>query len=122
MLTLTVVLLVLNLVGLGLLLWRQQGLLREAAATSVALGELPAAQLSAPELALLLGAGKREVIVIEVLNPMELAAKESWFAEKFGALTPELVRKIVHARTLEILGKQLESFGVKADVRLHRAA
>lgn len=122
MLTLTNVLLLTNQLALALLLWRHWTLRREARATARQLAELPVSQLSKPELAELLGRGSREVIAIEILNPLELAAKESWFADKFGGVTPSLIRKIVYARTLETIGPQLSGFGVKADVRLHRAA
>lgn len=121
MLTLTHVLLFTNQIALALLLWRQWHLHRQAQATARALAALPAS-LQAPDLTQALGEGPREIIAIEILNPLELAARESRFAETFGSLTPALIRKIVYQRTLETLGPQLETFGVKADVRLHRAA
>ena len=120
--TLTNILLLTNQLALALLLWRQWTLRRANAETARALAALPVSQLSKPELAELLGAGKREVIAIEILNPLELAANESWFARQFGGVTPALIRKIVYARTLESIGPQLSGFGVKADVRLHRGA
>jgi hypothetical protein len=122
MLSLTHLLLSANLLALGLLCWRHWAAQRALAVTARQLEQLPVSQLSKPELSELLGKGSRDIIAIEILNPMELAAKESWFADRFGSLTPALIRRIVYARTLEIIGPQLDSFGVKADVRLHRAA
>lgn len=119
---LTLILLVTNQLALALLFWRHWLLRRQAQATAKLLSELPLSRLKAPDIDELLGQGTREVIAIEILNPMELAAKESWFADKFGSLTPALIRKIVISRTLDMLGPQLESYGVKANVSLHRAA
>lgn len=62
--------------------------------------------------------GKPMLITIEILNPVELARKESWFAGAFGTLTPTLLRRIVYAKTLIIMQEQLLQFDVKADVQL----
>ncbi|TXI82945.1 MAG: hypothetical protein E6Q40_11765 [Cupriavidus sp.] len=62
--------------------------------------------------------GKPMLLTIEILNPVELARKESWFAGAFGALTPALLRRIVYAKTLVIMQEQLLQFDVKADVQL----
>ena len=62
--------------------------------------------------------GRPMLIAIEILNPVELARKESWFAGAFGSLTPALLKRIVYARTLTIMQQQLLQFDVKADVRL----
>lgn len=105
------------LLSLGLLAWVLQlrmqlvRLERETArlAESVAL-QAPPALREAP--------GTPMRISIEILNPVELARKESWFAGAFGSLTPALLRRIVYARTLTIMQQQLEQFHVKADVRL----
>lgn len=122
MLTLTNILLATNQLALALLLWRHWQLRRTALALRRRMDELPASNLSAAELAEVLGQGERELLAIEILNPMELAAKESWFADKFGSLTPRLVRKLVYERTAGILAGQMKDFGVHADVRLHRGA
>jgi len=119
---LTLILLMANQLALALLFWRHWTLRRQARATAKLLAELPLSKLQAPDLDEVLGQGSREVIAIEILNPLELAARESWFADKFGSLTPALIRKIVLSRTLDMLGPQLESYGVKANVKLHRAA
>ena len=63
-------------------------------------------------------AGQPMLLTVEILNPVELARKESWFAGAFGSLTPGLLRRIVYARTLKIMQQQLLQFDVKADVQL----
>ncbi len=60
------------------------------------------------------------LIAIEILNAMELASKESWFASIFGSLTPRLVRRKVYERASRIIRDQLADFGVQAEVRIHR--
>lgn len=121
MLTLTDTLLIINALLLTALLGWQWLLHREAAAMDKKLSDLAPPPLAPPALAEVLGTGAREIIAIEVLNPLELAAKEHWLAGKFASLAPELLRKIVYAKTLQMMGPILETYGVKADVRLHRA-
>ncbi len=60
---------------------------------------------------------KGRVIAVEILNPMELAARQSRFADMFGNLSPGLIRKIVYERTEKILLDQLREYGVQADVK-----
>lgn len=62
---------------------------------------------------------KPMLLTVEILNPMELARKESWFAGAFGSITPQLVQQIVYRRTRSIMLDMLEQFQVKAEVRLH---
>ncbi len=59
------------------------------------------------------------VISIEILNPMELASKESPFAGPLGRLAPGLIRKIVYQRAADMLRQQLGEHGVQAEVRIH---
>lgn len=100
----------------GLLTWglslraRLAALEKQSQALAANLGSAPAATAAA--------AGKPMRITIEILNPVELARKESWFAGAFGSLTPTLLRRIVYARTLTIMEQQLLQFDVKADVQL----
>lgn len=57
------------------------------------------------------------LISIEILNPVELAAKESAIAGPVGSLAPNLIRRIVYQRTAAMLREQLLEYGVRADVR-----
>jgi hypothetical protein len=95
---------------------------RELAAAETEAAEL-AEQMNAlpPELANGLGTGVRHVITVELLNLFELAHKESVFTRPFTALTPRLLRDVVHRKLVGRVRESLETAGVKADVRLHRA-
>lgn len=103
-------------VSLGLLAWalklraRLAALERRSNELSARVGSLPPARSDS--------AGKPMRLTIEILNPIELARKESWFAGAFGTLTPALLRRIVYTRTLTIMQEQLLQFDVKADVQL----
>lgn len=75
-----------------------------------------------PDAGRLLAATRAPVIGIEILNPIELAAKESSFAGPVGTVAPELIRRIVYQRTTEILRDELRQKGVQAEVTLHGLA
>lgn len=96
---------------------------RELAATEVQAAEL-AAQMKAlpPELANGLGTGARHVITVELLNLFELAHKESALTRPLTALTPRLLRDVVHRKLVGKVRESLSEAGVEADVRLHRAS
>lgn len=66
------------------------------------------------------GSDAREHIAIEILNPIELAAKQSWLAGALGTVTPSLVRREVYRQTREILEAELRERGVVATVRVER--
>lgn len=94
---------------------------RELAGTEAAAREL-AERMNAlpPELAGRFGAGARHVITVELLNLFELAHKESVFARPLTALTPRLLRDVVHRRLVGKVRESLSASGVQAEVRLHR--
>jgi hypothetical protein len=73
-----------------------------------------------PELAGGLGTGTRHIIAVELLNLFELAHKESALTRPFTALTPRLLRDVVHRRLIGKVRESLAEAGVEADVRLHR--
>lgn len=64
------------------------------------------------------GAPENPVLRVEVLNPHELAARESWAARRFGSLVPRIVAREVAARAAEQMAEQLAEQGVRADVRI----
>lgn len=103
-------------ISLGLLAWalklraQLQALETRSNELSARVGSLPPAKGDS--------AGKPMLLTIEILNPIELARKESWFAGAFGTVTPALLRRIVYAKTLVIMQEQLLQFDVKADVQL----
>jgi hypothetical protein len=62
------------------------------------------------------------LISVEILNPMELAVRDSRLARAFGSLTPELVRREAYREITRRLIVQLKEQGVVAEVRLHDRA
>ena len=105
------------LMSLALLLWALQlrTQLRRMQVQTMALAERIGAMPPAPRQPV---PGKPTLITIEILNFVELARKESWFAGAFASISPALLRRIVYARTLGIMQQQLLQFDVKADVQL----
>ncbi|QHS09217.1 hypothetical protein [Sinimarinibacterium sp. NLF-5-8] len=61
----------------------------------------------------------RTLISIEILNPLELAQKQTILAAPVGQIAPALIHKIVYRRALEMVHQQLAQHGAKAEVRLH---
>ena len=104
------------LVSLGLLIWAL--MLRRQLATLETQCRALADRLGSGPAVVRDAAGQPMLLTVEILNPVELARKESWFAGAFGSLTPGLLRRIVYARTLKIMQQQLLQFDVKADVQL----
>lgn len=74
-----------------------------------------------PELSRTFGTGARHVVAVEILNLFELAHKESALTRPFTALTPRVLRDVVHRRLVGRVRESLSEQGVQADVRLHRA-
>lgn len=72
----------------------------------------------AVELAQAPGEPVHPVLLIEILNPHELAARESWAARHFGTLVPRVVGREVAARAAEQMAEQLAEQGVRAEVRI----
>lgn len=115
------VIVVLNLVILGALAWRLRALARASRVLGAEVEQLRSLPFDAPpDLERLAGSAARPVIVIDILNALELAARESWFADKFGALAPGAIRKLVFDRALEITRQELLKHGVEAQLSLHR--
>jgi len=116
---LSIVLAAANAAALAWLWWRHRGLRRDLDAGRRQLEEWNAAGVGKVAPAALAVLGHAPLISVEILNPMELAAKESALAKAFGSLTPELVRREVYKQFYQRLCLQLQEQGVVAEVRLH---
>jgi hypothetical protein len=120
-----VVSLVLVIIGLGVLALA----VREVLALRAEVGALAtearevADRIDAlpPELSGTFGVGARHLITVELLNLFELAHRESVLARPLTALTPRLLRDLVHRKLVSRVREVLDGAGVRADVRLHRA-
>lgn len=111
---------VLMLLALGLLLWQFDRLGKRLHKMEQALLTLQGEKATfPPDFRKLLSGGQTELISIQILNPMELAAQQSKLASALGNLTPSLIRRIVHNEAIKITRRELERHGAKAQVRLH---
>ncbi len=75
-----------------------------------------------PDSSALLPKGTAPLISIEILNPVELASKESRFAAPLGVVAPSVIRRLVYERTVAMLQDELIKYGVQAEVRTHGMA
>lgn len=116
-----IVLLVLNLTALLFLAGRQVRLRRELAALRERGDRLAGSAALPPGLERMAAEGGA-AIVINILNPMELAAQKHWVAGTMGRLTPGLVRKIVYQEAVKIVSQELPKYGVMAEVRVVNGA
>ena len=121
MTTLIGCLIAVNFAALAWLLQRQLRLRRELATAQYQLDDWGAAGLAAQARAAIAALGRPALISVEILNPMELALRESPLARSFGSLAPELVRREVYKEIYQRLCRQLQEQGVVAEVRLHDA-
>jgi hypothetical protein len=110
--TVTVVVLAVLLVGLlaaGAALWVQARALRERVRELEEELELPVEEVEAPP---------TPPITVQIENPQELAARESWAARRFGALVPRVVGREVANRAAQQITDELTRQGVRAEVRV----
>jgi hypothetical protein len=91
-------------------------LLQDQQALNAAWNALP------PDAVQLAAVGATSFISLEILNPVELASKESSFAGPLGNIAPGLLRKIVYQRAAAIIREDLVKHGVQAEVRIHGLA
>ncbi|UDY22346.1 hypothetical protein [Nocardioides sp. Kera G14] len=63
--------------------------------------------------------GPRRLITIEILNPLEVAAKHSRAAKLLGGVTPAMISRIVYDQASTQILETLEEEGIAAEVRVH---
>ena len=61
----------------------------------------------------------RSRIAIEILNPFELAARETRFAGAAARLAPRMIERIVYERAAVMIAQQMAEQGVQAEVKTH---
>ena len=59
------------------------------------------------------------IISIEILNAVEVASKNSKFAELIGKYAPEMIRKMVIKGTAKTMRDQMRANGVQVEVNVH---
>jgi hypothetical protein len=107
-----------SIVVCGYLLRVAASIRAEAKALEARVAELAPAPPLPPSLAGLSG-GPRRVMVVEILNPTELAVSQVKAAALLGAARPSLLAKIVYEQAVKNTRTQLAAQGVQADVQLH---
>ncbi len=108
-----------NIAVLAFVWWRHQALRRDLQTSRQQLDQWNAAGAGSLAATALTALGRPALISVEILNPLELAVKESALARAFGSLTPDLVRREVYKVVYQRLCVQLQEQGVIAEVRLH---
>jgi hypothetical protein len=61
----------------------------------------------------------RQIISIEILNPIELAGSRGRWAGLAGSLVPGITRRVVYDQAVKMVRKHLLDEKVVADVRVH---
>lgn len=114
--------LLIALIGVaGLLGWRFWALSRLMNRLEAELATLASARvLEGPDIEALLAPERPTLIAIEILNPFELAMRESRLAGPFGSLAPAMLRQEVYRQATERVREQLAAQGVQAEVTLVR--
>lgn len=119
MLITAIILLAFNAILLSWLAVRQQHAQRTLKTLRLDTKELaPLHAELGPQLRKELAEARDRVLSIEILNPLEVAAKQSWVAGQFGALAPDLIRREVYRQARDILEEQLGEYGIEPRVRL----
>lgn len=120
---LLVILLTANLVALGWMAWRQARMRSFLVRLEHSAQELAPlhAELN-DDLQRQLRRGADTVISVEILNPLEVASRASWFAGQFGSVAPRLIRREVYRQAREIMERQLREKGIEPRVQLHGGA
>lgn len=105
----------------ALLLWQLNGLKVRAAALAEQVAALEPAPPLPPDLEAALGAGTRRVLVVEILNPLDVALARSKAAGVVAAMAPERVRRVVLEQAARELVTEMAAEGVEVEVRVHAA-
>lgn len=111
--TALIAVLVAALIGLcGWLLWSLDRLHKRLAEMHERLGAAPTLRLAGD------GSSKTR-IVIEILNPFELASRETRLAGAAAKLAPKMIERIVYERAAVQIAQQMTEQGVVAEVKTH---
>jgi hypothetical protein len=75
----------------------------------------------APDLESLLGSGTRRLLVVEILNPLDVALSRNRAAGVLAAMAPERLRKIVIEQASREMVAEMADQGLEVEVRVHAA-
>ena len=105
----------------GVLVLQLHAVRRRARRLEERVTELTPSVPVAPDLEAVLGTGKRRLLVIEILNPIELARSRSRASSVLAAMAPDKLRKLVVEQTAREMSEQMLAEGVEVDIRVHAA-
>jgi hypothetical protein len=105
----------------AVLLWQLNGLKVRAEALTEQVEALEPAPPLPADLEALLGAGARRVLVVEILNPLDVALSRNKAAGVLAAMAPESVRRVVLEQASRELVTEMAEEGVEVEVRVHAA-
>jgi ABC-type nitrate/sulfonate/bicarbonate transport system permease component len=108
-------------VACGVMVLQVRALRRRARRLEERVHRLSPMPLLAPELEASFGTGKRRLLVIEILNPIELARSRSRASAVLAAMAPDRLRKLVVEQTARQMREQMQAEGVEAEIRVHAA-
>lgn len=115
----TALLLVINVVGLVVLGLALRSVGSRERALQARLDELGPIQPMAAAFERSYLAGRKRVLVVEILNPLEVAGARHKLAGIAAGLAPSVVRKVVYDQAAKITREQLQALDVQATVEVH---
>ena len=115
------VLVLVDIAALALIGRKLLALDKEQRALRTELAELSPVESMPPTLERSFAGGRKRVLVVEILNPLELATARHKLAGVAGSFAPETVRSIVYDQAARITREQLGHHQVEADVQVHVA-
>lgn len=105
----------------GLLFWQLRTLKFRTEALADEVSRLEPAAPLAPDLEAALGRGNRRLLVVEVLNPLDVALSRNKAAGVLAAVAPERLRKIVLEQASREMVSEMADQGLEVEVRVHSA-
>ncbi|MGN6608756.1 MAG: hypothetical protein ACTHMS_17325 [Jatrophihabitans sp.] len=115
----TLVLVLVDIAVLALLARKLLGLDKEQRALRAELAELSPVDSLPPALEKAFAGGRKRLLTVEILNPLELATAQHKLAGVAGSFAPATVRSIVYDQAAKITREQLAKHQVQADVQVH---
>ena len=105
----------------GLLVWQLRNLKARAEMLADQVAVLEPAPPMAPDLEAVLGSGTRRLLVVEILNPLDVALSRNRAAGVLAAMAPERLRKIVIEQASREMVAEMADQGLEVEVRVHAA-
>jgi hypothetical protein len=121
MLIAALVIVVVNVVLLGLLARKLLVLDSAQKALRIELAQLTPGDALPPALDKAFAAGRKRLLTVEILNPLQLATAHTKLAGLAGGIAPAAVRALVYDQAAKITKQELAKQQVEADVQVYVA-